>query len=95
MVSRRALIVVPLYDGQCLPLLAGRPDVVKRLTKCLQEQGGYDVIPLNGIVEPPEFLQTMDELFSSDGELLFYFYGHGCVRKNGNGYFATSSARPY
>jgi len=95
MVLRRALIVAPLYDGQWLPPLVGRPDVVKRLTKCLEEQGGYDVKALNGAVRPPEFLQTLEDLFSLDGELLFYFYGHGCVRKNGNGYFATSSARNF
>ncbi len=95
MVLRRALVVAPLYDGQWLPPLAGRPDVVKRLTKCLEEQGSYDVKALNGIVKPPEFLQTIEDFFSSDGELLFYFYGHGCVRKNGNGYFATSSARNF
>jgi HEAT repeat protein len=95
MVLRRALIVAPLYDGQWLPPLAGRPDVVKRLTECLKEQGGYDVKSLSGNVKPPEFLQTIEDLFSSDGELLFYFYGHGCVRKNGSGYFATSSARNF
>jgi HEAT repeat protein len=95
MVSRRALIVAPLYDGQWLPPLAGRPDVVKRLTKCLEEQGGYDVKALDGIVKPPELLQAIEDFFSSDGELFFYFYGHGCVRKNGNGYFAVSSARNF
>jgi HEAT repeat protein len=95
MVSRRALIVAPLYDGQWLPPLAGRPDVVKRLTKCLKEQGGYDVKALDGIVKPPELLQAIEDFFSSDGELFFYFYGHGCVRKNGNGYFAASSARNF
>jgi HEAT repeat protein len=95
MVPRRALIVAPLYDGEWLSPLAGRPDVVKRLTTCLQEQGGYEVKALSSIVQPPELLQTIEDLFSSDGELLFYFYGHGCVRKNGNGYFATSSARNF
>jgi len=95
MVLRRALIVAPKYDGQWLPPLAGRPDVVKRLTECLEEQGGYEVRALSGTVEPPEFLQTIEDFFSSDSELLFYFYGHGCVRKNGNGYFATSSARNF
>jgi HEAT repeat protein len=95
MVPRRALIVAPLYDGEWLSPLAGRPDVVKRLTTCLEEQGGYEVKALSSIVQPPELLQTIEDLFSSDGELLFYFYGHGCVRKNGNGYFATSSARNF
>jgi Caspase domain/HEAT repeats len=95
MVPRRALIIAPLYDGEWLSPLSGRPDVVKRLTTCLQEQGGYEVKALSSIVQPPELLQNIEDLFSSDGELLFYFYGHGCVRKNGNGYFATSSARNF
>jgi HEAT repeat protein len=95
MIPRRALIVAPLYDGQWLPQLAGRPLLVERLTKCLKERGNYDVKALNSIVKPSDFLLLMYELFSSDGELLFYFYGHGCLRPNGKGYFATSSARLY
>jgi hypothetical protein len=51
----------------------------------LSGAGYYDVQSLSGIVKPAE-LPKIEDFFSSDGELLFYFYGHGCVRKNGNGY---------
>jgi HEAT repeat protein len=44
-------------------------------------------------VEPPDFRQAIHEFFQFEGELLFYFYGHGCLQLSGLGAFATSSAR--
>jgi len=41
MADRRALIIVPLYDGKWLPPLAGGPVLVNRLSKCLARHGAY------------------------------------------------------
>lgn len=94
MVDRRALIVAPLYDGKWLPPLVSGSALVPRLTQCLEEHGQYDVKTLTGLVEPSDFRQALSEFFDSDGELLFYFYGHGCLNIAGLGVFATSSAQP-
>jgi len=94
MTSRRALIVAPLYDGEWLPPLPGRTFLVERLTKCLETFGQYEVKALNGLVEEDALRGELARFFDTDGELLFYFYGHGCLRPPGLGVFAISSARP-
>lgn len=95
MTSRRALIVAPLYDGEWLPQLPGRPLFIERLTACLNKYGNYDIKKLSGVVEEDVLRTELDRFFDTDGgELLFYFYGHGCLRKPDFGVFATSSARP-
>jgi HEAT repeat protein len=93
MAPRRALIIAPLYDGKLLPPLAGRSTLVERLTTCIRNKGNYDVKVLDRQVEPPDFRQAIHEFFQLEGELLFYFYGHGCLQLSGLGAFATSSAR--
>jgi hypothetical protein len=94
MVSRRALIVAPLYDGGWLPPLKGRSLLVERLTKCLEQYSNYEIRRLDGIVEDDQFRSELGKFFDTDGELLFYFYGHGCIRKPNFGVLATSYARP-
>lgn len=94
MPDRRALIVAPLYDGQWLPPLAGRPVLVERLKRCLEDHGNYDIEILTNVVNPEDFIPKIQQLFDTDGELLLYFYGHGCLR-SAQGFFATSNARLY
>jgi HEAT repeat protein len=36
----------------------------------------------------------MKEFFDTEGEVLFYFYGHGCMRDPGLGVLGTSDAQP-
>ena len=91
MTSRRALIVAPLYDGEWLSPLPGRNLLVERLTKCLETFGKYEVKALNGLVEEDVLRAELARFFDTDGELLFYFYGHGCLRPPGLGVFAVSS----
>lgn len=93
MVSRRALIVAPLYDGEWLPSLKGRSLLSERLTKCLEQYGNYEVRKLDGIVKDDLFRSELENFFDTDGELLFYFYGHGCIRNPNFGVLATSYAR--
>src|SRR5262245_17749038 len=95
MSTRRALVVAPLYDGKWLPPLAGRPMLVERLRRCLEHHGHYDVKVLDRIVTAKEFCSAATSLFDSPGELMLYFYGHGCVGTAGLGYFATSDAEPF
>ena len=95
MSTRRALIIAPLYDNQWLPPLAGRHVLVERLSQCLSDYGHYDVEVLDGLVSPGQFRESIYDFFDTDGELLFYFYGHGCLRRSGQGVFATSKARLY
>src|SRR6267142_4145328 len=95
MSDRRALIITPLYDGKWLPPLAGAPALRARLTKCLETKGGYEVRPLAGVVSPKIFCEVVAAFFDSPGELLLYFYGHGCLGTAGLGYFATSDAAPF
>ena len=95
MSTRRALIIAPLYDGKWLPLLAGRSVLVERLSQCLEDYGHYDIKVLDGIVTQGKFRESIYDFFDTDGELLFYFYGHGCLRRSGQGVFATSKARLY
>lgn len=96
MANRRALIVAPRYDGEWLPPLNGTELLVERLRRCLETRGKYDVKVLTGRVTVERFLQDATDLFGSEGEILFYFYGHGCLRAfPGHGYFCTSSARPF
>lgn len=95
MADRRALIIAPLYDGDWLTPLAGRPILLERLANCLQESGGYDVKSLGGVVTQENFRENVTRFFDSSGELLLYFYGHGCLGSADLGYFATSDAAPY
>jgi len=95
MSDRRALIITPLYDGKWLPPLAGGPVLRERLTKCLDEMGGYQVMLLEGIVSTKLFNETLTAFFDSPGELFLFFYGHGCLGTAGLGYFATSDAIPF
>jgi HEAT repeat protein len=94
MATRRALIIAPLYDGQWLPPLLGSGLLVDRLEKCLRERGQYDVKVLNGEVDQIAFREKMEGLFNSAGELLLYFYGHGCEVKPSRGVLACSDASP-
>jgi HEAT repeat protein len=94
MANRRGLVIAPLYDGSFLPALPGGALLVQRLTKCLREQGAYDVKALNTIIDQKQFRQAIRPFFQSEGELFFYFYGHGCLRPPGLGVFATSEATP-
>lgn len=93
--NRRALIVAPLYDGTWLPPLPGRPILLESLKNCLEIRGAYDVKSLDNIVSQEVFRKTMEALFDSPGEILLYFYGHGCLGTADLGYFATSDAAPY
>lgn len=90
--TRRALLVAPVYDGKWLPSLSGSRTLAKRLVPLLENAGGYDVQVLDGIVGQTKLRESMGEFFDSDGELLFYYYGHGCVRPPNTGVFATSDA---
>ena len=92
MTDRRALVIAPLYDGKLFPALAGRSQLVQRLTTCLSKYGKYNIKALDGFVEQSLFRQTIYDFFDTDGELLFYFYGHGCLRPPTMGVFATSDA---
>ncbi len=95
MADRRALIIAPLYDGERLPPLAGRPVLLDLLTQCLETKGGYDVQTLSGVVTQVDFRKKLAAFFDSPGELLLYFYGHGCLGSAGLGYFATSDAAEF
>lgn len=95
MVARRALIVAPLYNGEMFSLLAGSSLLVKRLSACLDGYGDYAIQVLDNFVTQDVFRQTLYQFFDVDGELLFYFYGHGCLRPPGVGVFATSDAHLY
>src|SRR5690349_4408130 len=90
MAARRALIVAPLYNGEMFSLLAGSSLLVKRLSDCLDRYGNYDIQILDNFVSQDVFRQTLYQFFDVDGELLFYFYGHGCLRPPGIGVFVTS-----
>jgi len=57
--------------------------------------GAYDINVLSGIVKPERFREVAATFFNSPGELLFYFYGHGCLGSSELGYFATSDAAVY
>jgi HEAT repeat protein len=95
MAVRRALIVTPLYNGEIFSLLAGSSLLVHRLSDCLDRYGDYDIQVLDNFVTQDVFRQTLYQFFDVDGELLFYFYGHGCLRPPGLGVFATSDAQFY
>src|SRR5215471_19491646 len=92
MAARRALIVAPLYNGEMFALLAGSSLLVKRLSDCLDRYGNYDIRVLDNFVTQNVFRQILYQFFDVDGELLFYFYGHGCLRPPSLGVFATSDA---
>lgn len=94
MATRRALIVAPLYDGKWLPPLLGSDTLIKRLVPILEGPGRYDVKVADRVIASRHFRRSMRELFDSEGELLFYFYGHGCVRAPGLGVLGTSDAQP-
>lgn len=87
--------MTPLYDGKWLPPLAGTPVLVKRLTECLKTRGNYDVKLLSGDVPQKTFRETVTNFFDTPGEVLFYFYGHGCLGPGDLGYFAPTDAAPY
>jgi HEAT repeat protein len=93
MPTRRALIVAPLYDGKWLPPLPGIPNFIKAIVPLLRGRGRYDARVLSGVVTQPVFRQALGEFFDTDGELLFYYYGHGCLRPPGEGVFAASDAQ--
>jgi len=95
MADRRALIVAPLYDGTWLPPLVGSPVLVDRLSTCLKTHGGYSIEVLNGIVTPELFRAKAAAFFDSPGELLLYFYGHGCVGIGDLGNLATFEAAQF
>ena len=95
MAARRALIVAPLYNGEMFSLLAGSSLLVKRLSDRLDRYGNDEIQVLDNFVTQDVFRQTLYQFFDVDGELLFYFYGHGCLRPPGLGIFATSDARSY
>lgn len=95
MADRRALIVAPLYNGEWLPPLAGRPVLLELLKKCLESKGGYDIQSLDGVVTQVDFRKKIAAFFDSPGELLLYFYGHGCLGSSGLGHFATSEAAEF
>src|SRR5260370_22201339 len=95
MANRRALIVAPVYDGKMFHPLTGSSLLVERLTKCLSSDGNYDVKALVGYVDQAAFRKQIEQFFDTDGELLFYYYGHGYLRRLGVGVFATTDASPY
>lgn len=97
MAERRALIVAPLYNGKHLPFLAGAGLLKERVVPCLEGHGQYHVnaelacLP----VTKARFRQELEYFFDCPGgELLLYFYGHGCLGA-GQGVFATSDGEPY
>jgi hypothetical protein len=68
----------------------------ERLVHDLVEYGHYDLdTDLAGsVVKRAEFRWRLQHFFDCDGgELLFYFYGHGCLSPGG-GVFATSDGVP-
>lgn len=91
---RRALIVAPAYAGGFLAPLVGSRQLVKRLAECLKNLGRYEVELLASEVKKTDLNRKLGELFDSDGELLLYFYGHGCLN-GGLGFFATTDGEPY
>src|SRR3954463_3561913 len=95
MAHRRALIVAPLYDGKFLPPLPGAGVLVESLEPILSARGGYDVRPLTGVVTRTAFRRALTEAFDIEGELLVYFYGHGCLRAPGIAVLATSDAQDH
>lgn len=95
MAHRRALIVAPLYDGGFLPALAGTKLLVERLEPTLLNHGGYDVKTLTGPVTQIALRRAMEHAFDTEGEVLVYFYGHGCVRHPGVVMLATSDGQAY
>lgn len=94
MAIRRALIIAPLYDGKWLPPLLGSDTLIKRLVPILEGPGRYHVKVAERVIASRDFRRSMRELFDSEGELLFYFYGHGCLRAPGLGVLGTSDAQP-
>jgi hypothetical protein len=94
MPARRALIVAPIYATPMFPLLAGYVELLKRLPPCLEKHGDYQVEIIQGQVKQEDLREAIYRFFDTDGELLFYFYGHGHLRVN-QGIFVTSDAKPY
>lgn len=95
MPDRRALIVAPVYDGRWLKPLSGTAHLVSRLRLCLKAQGNYDVHELSPLVDVASLVRGVKELFDTSGEVLLYFYGHGCADAFGKGILAVSNARAY
>lgn len=101
MAERRALIVAPLYGGNSsgleMPPLAGTSLLRDRLAKCLREHGHYEVdVELAArYVSRAKLREKQREFFSvgEGGQLLYYFYGHGCLR-DVIGVFVTSDGQP-
>ena len=94
MPSRRALLLAPLYDGSLFPPLPGGAELTRRLEACLKGRGGYEVKPVRGTIRRPDLRGRIRELADTEGEVLFYFYGHGVLRHPGVGVLATSDAEP-
>jgi HEAT repeat protein len=95
MAERKALIVAPLYANvPGFSYLSGHSSLVPRLNKCLEEDGKYEINAelASKIVTRSAFREKLKYFFDTDGELLFYFYGHGCLSL-GQGVFVTSDAR--
>ena len=93
MAHRRALIIAPLYDGGFLPALTGTRLLVERLEPALKEHGGYDVRTLTGTVTQTGVRRALKDAFDTEGEVLVYFYGHGCLRDPGIAILATSDGQ--
>jgi hypothetical protein len=90
MATRRAFIVAPLYDGKWLSPLLGSDTLIERLAPVLRDLGKYDVKVADRVITPPNLRRAMKDFFDTEGELLFYFYGHGCLREPGLGILGTS-----
>lgn len=92
MTLRRALLVAPLYYGDLFPTLAGRSTLIPRLRKILTTYGKYELTVLDSVTDQPSLRSAIALLMGSDGEVLFYFYGHGALRYQ-QGVFVTSDAK--
>src|ERR1044072_7569231 len=92
--NRRALFLAPLYDATAASYVPGARYVGERLTRVLQQQGGYDARAEIGIVDRPALRSRIRILASGGDHLFLYLYGHGHVTPEKRALFVTSDAKP-
>ena len=93
MANRRALIIAPLYDGGFLPALRGTGLPRRAPRTCSQESWRLRCQDPDRSGHPSWASSRNERVFDTEGEVLVYFYGHGCVRDPGVIMLATSDGQ--